>query len=223
MASFTERETRKGVADIVAPGVRRVLAGNPGAMTQSGTNTYLIEQADGLAVIDPGPDLAEHVDALLRIAGGMVRRILVTHSHADHVGAAAALARATAAPVLAWHRPAAAGFRPDRGLVDDQVIGDGAGRLVAVHTPGHASDHLCFRAPELRPQGSGPEGGLLFSGDHVMGWSTSVVSPPDGDMAAYMASLRLLLSAPDALYLPGHGPALPTPHSLLRGMLAHRN
>lgn len=208
-----EAEPRYGVAETVARDVRRVLAANPGPMTFQGTNSYLVEQGDGLALIDPGPDLPEHTAALLRSAAGRLRRILVTHSHVDHIAAVATMVQATGAAVFGWHQPVGR-FRPDHGLVDGDRIGGVAGSLVAVHTPGHAGDHLCFR-------GTGPDG-LLFTGDHVMGWSTSVVSPPDGAMSTYMSSLRLLLTAPDRLYLPGHGPMVTSPHSLVRGMLAHR-
>ena len=175
-------------------------------MTYHGTNTYLVEQLDGLAIVDPGPDLPAHVEAVLRAGAGRIRRILLTHTHRDHVGAAAALAAASGAPVLGL-RPSAAGV----AIAAGETVGEGAGAMVAQHTPGHAADHLCFRL-----------GSTLFSGDHVMGWSTSVVWPPDGDMADYMASLRRLLASPDALYLPGHGPPVSQPHRLVRALLAHR-
>ncbi len=210
-----------GVAETVAPGVVRVLAGNPGPLTGAGTNTYLVEQADGLAAIDPGPELPEHLAAVLGAGGGRLRRILLTHHHADHSGAASRLAEASGAPVLAWRRPGGDGLRIDHALSDGEPIGDGACGLIAVHTPGHASDHVCFRAPGLSAPGP-PAGGVLFSGDHVMGWSTSLVSPPDGDMADYLSSLRLLLGLPEALYLPGHGPTVASAHRLVRGLLAHR-
>ena len=147
-----------------------------------------------------------HVEAVLQAGDGRIRRILLTHTHRDHVGAAAALAAATGGPVL--------GLRPSSSnvtIADGEAVGEGEGALVAQHTPGHAADHLCFRL-----------GTTLFSGDHVMGWSTSVVWPPDGDMADYMASLRRLLASPDALYLPGHGPPVRQPHRLVRALLAHR-
>ena len=184
-----------------------MVAPNPGPMTYRGTNTWLIEEPDGLTVIDPGPDDPAHIAALAAI--GPIARIVLTHTHSDHLAGAPALQRATGAPVLGWGTPWAAGFAPDVALDD----GAQTGRLTALHTPGHASDHLCF-ALAGEP--------VLFTGDHVMSWSTSVVSPPDGDMGAYMASLRLLLTRDDTLYLCGHGPPLPKPAPLVRGMLAHR-
>ena len=140
-------------------------------------------------------------------AGGQVARSLLPHTHIDHSGADAALRAATGAPVHAWHEPAAE-VVPDAGLRD----GEAAGGWRAVWTPGPAADHLCFAGPD----------GVLFSGDHVMSWSSSVVSPPGGDMAAYFASLRRLLERDDALYLPGHGPPLAAPRALVEELLAHR-
>ncbi len=203
---LTEAAPARDVPTVSAPGVLRLVADNPSAMTYHGTNTYLVEQSDGLAVIDPGPDLPAHVEAVLRAGAGRIRRILLTHTHRDHVGAAAALAAAAGAPLLGLRRPS-----PDEALVDGQAVGEGARALITLRTPGHAADHLCFRL-----------GDTLFSGDHVMGWSTSVVWPPDGDMADYMASLRRLLAAPDRLYLPGHGPPISEPHRLVRALLTHR-
>jgi glyoxylase-like metal-dependent hydrolase (beta-lactamase superfamily II) len=175
-------------------------------MTYHGTNTWLVEGEDGLTVIDPGPEDAAHRAAILQ--AGPITRILLTHTHPDHLAGAPALQAATGAPILSWGKPWAAGFAPDVELQHGQSIG----AFTALHTPGHASDHLCFA---LR-------GGVLFSGDHVMSWSTSVVSLPDGDMAAYMDSLRLLLDRRDGLYLGGHGPPLENPASLVRAMLLHR-
>ena len=203
---LSEAEPQHDVMETPAPGIGRLVAANPSAMTYHGTNTYLVEQADGLAVIDPGPDLPAHVEAILRAGDGRIRRILLTHTHRDHVGAAAALATASGAPVLGLRPPA-----PGEAIADGHSVGAGERALVALHTPGHAADHLCFRL-----------GDTLFTGDHVMGWSTSVVWPPDGNMAAYMASLRLLLASPDRLYLPGHGPPVREPHRLVRAMLMHR-
>ncbi len=207
MAFLTESEPPRLVPIEVHPGVRRMVAPNPGPMTYHGTNTWLVEEADGLTVIDPGPDDATHIAA---IAGcGPVARIMLTHSHPDHFAGAPALRQATGARIHGWGTPWAAGFAPDVAMAD----GGRAGRLTALHTPGHASDHLCFALDGER---------VLFTGDQVMSWSTSVVSPPDGDMGAYMAGLRRLLARDDALYLCGHGPPLPQPASLVRAMLAHR-
>ena len=205
----TEPEPRRGALLPMAPGVSRLVAANPSRMTYHGTNTYLLEGAGGTVVVDPGPDDASHVAAILRLAPGPVRQILLTHTHADHVGAAAALRQATGAPVAAWHASADPAWTPDQGLADGEEV---AG-LVALFTPGHAADHLCFAHGD----------GLVFSGDVVMGWSTTVVSPPGGDMAAYFASLRRLLGrSGDTLYLPGHGPALPNPLEYGAALLAHR-
>lgn len=208
MVFLTEPEPRRGATLTVAPGVRRIVARNAGPMTYWGTNTYLLDQPDGVAVLDPGPDDAQHVADVLREAGAPVRRILLSHTHPDHLGAVAALRTATGAPVHAYARPAVPGFVPDVLLED----GDGAAGLQAFFVPGHAADHLCFAAPD----------GTLFSADHVMSWSSSVVSPPEGDMAAYMAGLERLLGRDDRLYLPGHGPPLADPRPFVHDLLTHR-
>lgn len=208
MPFLTEPEPVRGAAQEVVPGVRRIVADNPGPMTYHGTNTYLIETEDGIAVLDPGPDSHPHISAILHAAQGRVARILVSHTHADHVGAAAALQAATGAPTYGYRRSADPNFVPDIPLEDGAVV---AG-LSAVYTPGHASDHLCFAMP----------GGVLFTADHVMPWSTSVVSPPGGDMAAYFANLRMLLDRNDRVYLSGHGPPLRNPHSYVGELLHHR-
>src|SRR5947207_6176638 len=180
-----------------------------------------------VAVIDPGPDLAEHVEALLSgLAGEQVTHILITHTHRDHSPASRALQAATGAPTYGFG-PHAGGKRGDPAVeeggdsdfVPNRTIGDGdriAGKswvFEAVHTPGHTSNHLCFALPDS---------GILFSGDHVMGWSTSVIAPPDGDMAAYMASLAKLLARQDAVYWPTHGPAITEPQRNVRAFIAHR-
>jgi glyoxylase-like metal-dependent hydrolase (beta-lactamase superfamily II) len=207
MAFLSEPEPVRSVPLGVAAGIMRMVAPNPGPMTQYGTNTWLVEGADGLTVVDPGPDDAGHVAAIA--AQGRVARILLTHTHPDHLGGAPALQAATGGVIYGWGTPWARDFAPDVALADGDVV---AG-LMALHTPGHASDHLCFAQLGT---------GVLFSGDHVMSWSTSIVSPPDGDMAAYMAGLRRLLGRDDTLYLCGHGAPLPNPLPLVRGMLSHR-
>ncbi|MDQ2804814.1 MAG: MBL fold metallo-hydrolase [Pseudomonadota bacterium] len=212
MAFLTEPEPERGAVLPVLPGISRIVAGNPGPMTYHGTNTYLIETADGLVVLDPGPDDAAHVDTVLRATGGKVDLILLSHTHHDHVGAVPALKQATGAPTAGFATPATATFDPDIKLNDDDAV---AG-MIAVHTPGHASDHICYA---LR----GRDGAaVLFSADHVMSWNSSVVSPPDGDMSAYFASLKRVLERSDDLFLPGHGPSLPQPHRLTRALLFHR-
>jgi glyoxylase-like metal-dependent hydrolase (beta-lactamase superfamily II) len=215
-----------GRLEPVAPNVRRIIARNPSPFTFRGTGTYVIGSGE-VAVIDPGPDLAEHVGALLAgLAGERVTHILVTHTHRDHSPAAAALKAATGAPTWGFgpHAGGARGepgveeggdwdFIPDVAVRDGERIAGRGWRFEAVHTPGHTSNHLCFALED---------GGILFSGDHVMGWSTSVISPPDGDMAAYMASLDKLLGRPDAVYWPTHGPAITETHHHIRAFIAHR-
>jgi len=215
-----------GRLEPVAPNVRRIIARNPSPFTFRGTGTYVIGSGE-VAVIDPGPDLAEHVEALLTsLAGERVTHILITHTHRDHSPAAAALKAATGASTWGFG-PHAGGVRGEPGVeeggdwdfVPDVAVRDGeriAGRgwrFEAVHTPGHTSNHLCFALEDS---------GILFSGDHVMGWSTSVISPPDGDMAAYMASLDKLLGRPDTVYWPTHGPAIDEPTRHVRAFIAHR-
>jgi glyoxylase-like metal-dependent hydrolase (beta-lactamase superfamily II) len=213
MPFLTEPEPVRGDNLPVLPGISRIVAANPGPMTYHGTNTYLIETPEGLVVLDPGPENhPEHVEAIVTHAGGAVALILVSHTHHDHVGAVPALQARTGAPSVGFVRSASEDFVPDIRLADGETI---AG-LTAIHTPGHAADHLCL-AFDLADHTR-----VLFSADHVMSWSTSVVSPPGGDMVAYFASLRLLLDRADDIYLPGHGPPLREPHTLVREMLTHR-
>jgi glyoxylase-like metal-dependent hydrolase (beta-lactamase superfamily II) len=197
----------------VLPGIRRVVARNPSVMTYLGTNTYLVEGDDGLTVIDPGPHDAVHIRDVLNAAGDVpIRRIVLTHTHSDHYGALPKLADATGAAVYGYKKSARKDFSAQHRLDDgDEVAG-----LKAVFTPGHAADHLSF---EYQARGTGK---ILFSGDHVMSWSSSIVSPPDGDMVAYYKSLELLLGRDELLYLGGHGPILPEPRKLVRELLSHR-
>lgn len=209
----------------LTPLVARVLAPNPSPFTYTGTQTYLVGTQD-VAVIDPGPDEPDHLDALLgAIDGRPVRAILCTHTHRDHSPAAKALSAITGAPVMGCAAltleddgPRAdaafdADYRPDRVLGDgEQVTGEGW-MLEAIATPGHTSNHLCFALGQEES---------LFTGDHVMGWSTSVISPPDGDMAAYMRSMQRLLGRADRVYYPAHGEPIENPQRLVRGMMGHR-
>ena len=213
MPFLTEPEPERDAKLPVLPGISRIVANNPGPMTYFGTNTYLIDTPDGLVVLDPGPeDHPEHVEAILRHAGGPIAVILISHTHHDHVGAVPALQAATGARTAGFRDSAIPVFNPDIKLDNGSAF---AG-MQAIHTPGHASDHLCFAR-------TGPDGDkVLFSADHVMSWSTSVVSPPGGDMKAYFDSMNLLLERQDDVYLPGHGPALREPRNLVRAMLAHR-
>jgi glyoxylase-like metal-dependent hydrolase (beta-lactamase superfamily II) len=214
-----------GIVEQAAPGVRRLLAANPSPFTFTGTQTYIVGEGD-VAVIDPGPNLREHVEALVSaLAGERVIAILCTHTHRDHSPASRALRDYTGAPIVGCAALALndSGPRADEAFdldyMPDHVLADGQGvegpgwRLEAVATPGHTSNHLCF---------SLAGDGILFSGDHVMGWSTTVVAPPDGDMAEYMASLRKLLEREDRTYLPAHGPAVAKPQAHVRGLISHR-
>jgi glyoxylase-like metal-dependent hydrolase (beta-lactamase superfamily II) len=213
MPFLTEPEPERGANLPVLPGISRIVANNPGPMTYFGTNTYLIETPDGLVVLDPGPEgHPEHVEAIMRHTGGQIAFIAVSHTHHDHVGAVPALQDATGAPTVGFRNSAIDSFDPDIKLEhQDQFAG-----MRALHTPGHASDHLCFAR-------TGADGDrILFSADHVMSWSTSIVSPPGGDMRDYFASLNLLLSRDDDAYLPGHGPLLREPRTLVQEMLTHR-
>jgi glyoxylase-like metal-dependent hydrolase (beta-lactamase superfamily II) len=190
----------------------RLIAPNPGMMTGPGTNTYLVGERD-LAVIDPGPAIDSHVEKIL--AAGNIRWILCTHTHLDHSPAAAAIKKATGARVFG--RPAPAGqdasFVPDEVLSHNQRISLGAVTLRAIHTPGHASNHLCYLLEQTR---------MLFTGDHVMQGSTVVINPPDGDMRAYLASLELLLREDVAILAPGHGYLIGEPQQELKRLMQHR-
>ena len=208
MDFLTEPEPARDMVIPVAPGICRIVAANPGPMTSHGTNTYVIEGEHGATVLDPGPHDTAHVEAILRATGGRVSRILLSHTHRDHLGALPALRDATGAPACAFHRSQEPGFTPDIPLDD----GDSVAGWTALHTPGHAADHLCFARAD----------GVILTADHVMTWSTSIVSPPAGDMAAYIASLRRLIARDDRLLLPGHGPPLAAPRAYLQQLLAHR-
>jgi glyoxylase-like metal-dependent hydrolase (beta-lactamase superfamily II) len=207
----------------VEPGIARVLAHNPSAFTYYGTQTYLAGE-DEVAVIDPGPDLPEHLDALeSAIAGRRVVAIMCTHTHRDHSPAARPLAERSGAPVIGCAPLALetvgpradasfdGDYRPHRVLEDGESLDVDGDRVIAVATPGHTSNHLCFAYR-----------GALFSGDHVMGWSTTVVVPPDGDMAEYMASLEKLRQRDDRVYYPAHGPPVTNPQQYVRHLVGHR-
>ena len=205
----------------VAPGIARVLARNPSAFTYYGTQTYLVGERE-VAVIDPGPDMPEHVEALVEAIGGRrVAAILCTHTHRDHSPASRALAGRTGAEIAGCSALAMEGTGLEAGFdadyIPDRVLGDGDaidvdGRpIIAVSTPGHTSNHICLTY-----------GDALFSGDHVMGWSTTVVVPPDGDMAQYMRSLDKLRHRDDRVYYPAHGPAVTNPQQYVRPLIGHR-
>ncbi|MCP5396344.1 MAG: MBL fold metallo-hydrolase [Sphingomonadaceae bacterium] len=226
MADIPPKPWPTGLVEEVEPLVRRVLAPNPSPYTYTGTQTYLVGNAGDIAVIDPGPAEPEHLAALEAAIGDKpVSAIMCTHTHRDHSPAAAPLAEKTGAPivgcaplVLESSEPRAdesfdKAYAPDRVMEDGEAMTGTGWTLRAVHTPGHTSNHLCFALEES---------GALFTGDHVMGWSTSVVIPPDGDMAAYMASLARLHEREDRVYYPAHGPAVEKPRQLVRGMIGHR-
>lgn len=205
-----------GTAVVIAPGVRRLVAPNPGMMTGPGTNTYLVGENE-VAVIDPGPAIAAHLDAIQDQSPGPVRWILVTHTHPDHSPAAMPLAEQTGAELMGI--PAPDGkvqdktFKPDRQLGDGDLLETGEFVLRAVHTPGHASNHLCYRHEAQR---------MLFTGDHIMSGSTVVIDPPDGNMLHYLESLERLKTLDLAALLPGHGSQINTPEDAVNQLIEHR-
>jgi glyoxylase-like metal-dependent hydrolase (beta-lactamase superfamily II) len=220
-----------GVAHLVAPLVRRVIAHNPSKFTYHGTGTYIVGRPGGdVAVIDPGPELDSHRQALAEaLRNDTVVAVLVTHCHADHSPLAAWLHDHTGAPTVAFGPHGAVdlddtdipveeaidvAFVPHTVAADGDLAARGDGwALRAVHTPGHTSNHLCFALEEQR---------TLFTGDHVMGWSTTVVAPPDGDMRAYIESLRLVAARDDALLLPTHGAPVTSPRPFVEALVDHR-
>lgn len=228
MAQIPPKPWPTGLAEQLEPLVRRVLAPNPSPYTFTGTQTYVIGQSDGpdCAVIDPGPSDPAHIDAIMAaIDGRKLAAIMCTHTHRDHSPAAIPLAELTGAPVvgcaplsLSTDLPRSdeafdTTYAPDRVLEDGEAMRGTGWTLTAVATPGHTSNHLCFALEES---------GALFTGDHVMGWSTSVVVPPDGDMGDYLASLEKLMAREDRVYHSAHGAAIEKPRQLVRGMIGHR-
>ena len=222
-----ELEFDYGSVSQIAPGIRRVIANNPGPFTFHGTGTYILGTGN-VAVIDPGPDDEEHIGAILAaLDGETISHILVTHTHMDHSPGCRPLQALTGAPTYAYG-PHGAGkleqgvqveeggdmdFAPDHLVKHGDIIQGGDWTVECVYTPGHTSNHMCFALQEQK---------ALFTGDHVMGWSTSIISPPDGDMAAYMQSLELLLERDDAVYWPTHGPSIIDPKTHVRAYIAHR-
>jgi len=223
-----ELDFEYGVVESVAPGIRRVIANNPSPFTLYGTGTYILGEGD-VAIIDPGPADPAHIQALLDATRGeRISHVLVTHTHMDHSPGCALLRDHSDAPTYAYG-PHGAGkleegtpveeggdmdFTPDHQVRHGDVIEGGNWSVECVYTPGHTSNHMCYQLREAR---------ALFTGDHVMGWSTSIISPPDGDMMAYMVSLELLLARQDAVYWPTHGPAITEPHPHVRAFIDHRN
>jgi glyoxylase-like metal-dependent hydrolase (beta-lactamase superfamily II) len=222
-----EIEFEYGTADEVTPLIRRVIAGNPSAFTYKGTGTYIVGHGN-VAVIDPGPMIEAHVEALMRaLKGETVTHILITHTHSDHSPAAAPLKALTGAKTYGYgpHGSGRAGedmkveedgdmgFVPDVEVRHGDILKGDGWTIECVFTPGHTSNHMCFALKEEK---------ALFTGDHVMGWSTSVVAPPDGSMVAYMASLEKLGRRDETLYFSGHGPDFPEAQRFVRFLIRHR-
>jgi glyoxylase-like metal-dependent hydrolase (beta-lactamase superfamily II) len=214
-----------GVPDRLSPLVRRVVAHNPNMFTFTGTGTHLVGGRE-VAVVDPGPDLPDHVAAVVdALEGARVSHILVTHTHRDHSPAAPLLQERTGAPTYGWGPHPTGGahegaeeagdteFVPDVTIAHGEVIGGPGWTIECLHTPGHISNHVCYALAEERG---------VFTGDHVMSWSTSVVSPPEGHMGDYFSSLELLLNRDDEIYWPTHGPPVRDPKALVRAFIAHR-
>ena len=216
-----------GLVDEVGPGIRRVIAENPSPFTLYGTGTYILGRGE-VAVIDPGPADEAHIEAVLKaVAGETITHILVTHTHMDHSPGCALLGEHCDAPTYAYG-PHGAGkleegvpveeggdmdFVPDHRVSHGDVIEGEDWSVECVYTPGHTSNHMCFQLREDK---------ALFTGDHIMGWSTSIISPPDGDMLAYMKSLDLMLERDDEVYWPTHGPCIDDPKGLVRAFIEHR-
>jgi glyoxylase-like metal-dependent hydrolase (beta-lactamase superfamily II) len=199
-----------GVARALSPLVRRIVAPNPGIMTGPGTNTYLVG-IDEIAVIDPGPDDASHLDAIAGCGGDRIRWILCTHTHPDHSPGAAGLKKRTGAEILAWD--SRDDLEVDQRIRDGHMIEATEFRLAALHTPGHASNHLCFLLEEER---------MLFSGDHIMQGSTVVISPPDGNMATYLDSLEYVRRLRLRSIAPAHGHLIEDPKAAIDEYVEHR-
>lgn len=219
-----------GVAERISPLITRVLCENPSPYTYTGTATYLIGAENGLAVIDPGPMDTKHGAAILKAAAGRpISHILVTHTHIDHSPLSSWLSRETGSPVYA-HGAHGSGrkagldgedvemgadrsFNPDQLLNDSDILNGNDWSIEAIHTPGHTSNHMCFLLKEEN---------TMFVGDHVMGWATTVISPPDGDMRAYIASLKKIQGFEPYKLVPTHGPWIEKPKAFVRGIITHR-
>lgn len=225
----TAMEFAYGAPKALAPDIVRVVANNPGPFTFKGTNTYVVGTST-LAIIDPGPDDDAHLSAILTVAAGRpVSHILITHTHRDHIDLLVKLARATGATIAGYGRAGLAtpkalatptgqefvdlAFTPDIELRDGDAVSGPGWSLKAIFTPGHAPDHLCFALEDRR---------ILFSGDHVMAWNTSVVAPPEGSMGAYYASLDRLTGDDFDVFMPGHGGRLEQPQRMVKAFLVHR-
>ena len=223
----TEPEVDYGAVVEMAPGLRRVVANNPGKFTYRGTGTYIVGQGR-VAIVDPGPDDADHISAVLAaVDGEQVEALLITHTHRDHSPASQAVVEATGAPSYGFgpHPPADDDdgkseergdlhFVPDAPVIHGDVVEGPGWSFECLYTPGHISNHIAYRWQEAAG---------VFTGDHIMGWSTTIVPPPDGNMTDYLASLRLLAEYPDdRVYWPTHGPPVNEPHALVEALYAHR-
>ncbi|MEZ5855934.1 MAG: MBL fold metallo-hydrolase [Hyphomicrobiaceae bacterium] len=219
-----------GVPSQLMPGLRRIVANNPGPFTYKGTNTYLVGDGKDVALIDPGPEDDAHLKAIMDATKGQrIAAIIITHTHRDHIDGLPRLKAETGAPVWGYGRKAvnpgerkqspAGGEFTDESFVPDHAMADGTRfdgegfALTALHTPGHAPDHLCFAIDGT---------GALLSGDHVMGWNTSVVAPPEGNMVAYMKSLDKLMGRTDSVFFPGHGGRIEQPQRVVKAFIVHR-
>ena len=224
---LTEPEVDYGAVVEMAPGLRRVMANNPSKFTYRGTGTYIVGQGR-VAIVDPGPDDADHVAAVLAaVDGEQVEAMLITHTHRDHSPASRAVAEATGAPAYGFGpHPAAdtddgkseergdTDFAPDMAVVHGDVVEGPGWSFECLYTPGHISNHVAYRWREATG---------VFTGDHIMGWSTTIIPPPDGNMTDYLASLRLLADSPgDRAYWPTHGPPVTEPQALVEALYAHR-
>lgn len=224
---LTESAVDYGAVVEMAPGLRRVMADNPSKFTYRGTGTYIVGQGR-VAIVDPGPDDADHVAAVLAaVDGEQVEALLITHTHRDHSPASRAVAEATGAQAYGFGPHPASDtdggkseergdidFDPDMAVVHGDVVEGPGWSFECLHTPGHISNHIAYRWREVPG---------VFTGDHIMGWSTTIIPPPDGNMTDYLASLRLLADSPsDRVYWPTHGPPVTEPHALVEALYAHR-
>lgn len=208
MAFLFEPEPVRGVQLAVIDGVSRIVADNPSPMTYHGTNSYLIDTPQGLMILDPGPDDASHLSALATATDGRAKAILLSHGHKDHCGGAASLQATLDVPIYGYRDFAGRNVPIDIRLSE----GDTVGGMTVLFTPGHASDHICLAR----------EDGVVFTGDHIMAWSSSVVPYPSGSMADFIASLQRMADRNDKLYLCGHGPVLPDPSPFVLTLIHHR-
>lgn len=220
-------DLRRGIAEPLSPRVTRLIADNPGPFTYTGSGTYILRGDGESVIVDPGPEDRIHQQRLVEAAVSPIRTILITHTHRDHSGGAAILKKLTGARILGFGRhPSARGdgppaldeggdhsFEPDETIEDNDLLSVPGLTIRALHTPGHISNHLCFALEEER---------ALFTGDHIMGWATTVVAPPDGDMTSYMDSLDLLLRRDDVIYYPTHGAPITEPRAFVEAVKQHR-